>query len=143
MRSWSAICYKSTTSPNFNRFGEYKAGEKRITQVVYEAFWKGYIEYLQSKSRSNNASYDHSVKVKTFCRQPLKKPTTNLDELRQRATKFMQMEEFKDFRNQVRADDGVENNHNEKEGRQQYRRVKEGPRGQKFPHYTPLNTNRA
>jgi len=37
-----------------------------------------------------------------------KKSTTNLDELRQRASKFMQMEELRDFRNEVRADGGVE-----------------------------------
>jgi len=38
--------------------------------------------------------------VDIFC----KKPTTNLDELRQRASKFMQMEELREFRNQARMD---------------------------------------
>jgi len=32
----------------------------------------------------------------------------NLDELRQRATKFMQMEELREFQNQVRVDGGIE-----------------------------------
>jgi len=52
------------------------------------------------------------------------------------------MEELRDFRNQVRIDGGIETKHNEKEGGQQYKRAKEGPRGQKFPYYTPLSTNR-
>jgi len=58
-----------------------------------------------------------------------KKPTTNCDDLRQHASKFMQMEELRDFRNQVRAGGGVEKKHNEREGGQQYRGVKERPRG--------------
>jgi len=62
--------------------------------------------------------------------------------LRQRASKFMQMEELRDFRNQVRADGRVEKNYNEREGGQQYKGVKE-TRGTKFPHYTPLSTNKA
>jgi len=52
------------------------------------------------------------------------------------------MEELRDFRNQVRADGRVEKNYNEREGGQQYKGVKE-TRGTKFPHYTPLSTNKA
>jgi len=35
-----------------------------------------------------------------------KKPTTNLDELRQRTKKFVQLEELRDYRNQVRSENG-------------------------------------
>jgi len=37
-----------------------------------------------------------------------KKPTMNLDELRQRAAKFMQLEELKEFRAKTRAPEEVE-----------------------------------
>ena len=43
---------------------------------------------------------------------------TNLDELTQRAAKFMQIEELRDFRNKVRADGRVEKKHTEREGGQ-------------------------
>jgi len=46
-----------------------------------------------------------------------KKPTTNLDELRQHVSKFMYMEELREFRNQVRVDVGNEKKTNEREGR--------------------------
>jgi len=49
----------------------------------------------------------------------VKKLSINLDELRQYATKFMQMAELRNFRNQVRADGGVEKKQNEREGGQQ------------------------
>jgi len=83
-----------------------------------------------------------SLRPRPFGNSLCKKPTTNLDELRQRATKFVHMEELRNFRNQVRVDGGIEKSLNEKEGEQQYRRAREGPRGQKFPQYTSLSTNR-
>jgi len=82
------------------------------------------------------------LRLGPFANNLCKKPTTNLDQLRQRAAKFMQMKELRDFHNQVRADGGVEKKYNERKGGQQYIRVKKGPRGQKFPHYTSLSTNR-
>jgi len=82
-----------------------------------------------------------TLRLGPFANSFYKKPTTNFNELRQRTSNFMQIEELKEFRNQVRADDGVEKKQTEKEGVQQYRRIKEGPRGPKFPQYTPLSTN--
>ncbi len=42
------------------------------------------------------------------------KPADSLDELRKRAAKYMQLEELREFRNQVRAEAGGEKNKEEK-----------------------------
>jgi len=73
-----------------------------------------------------------------------KKLVLDMDELRQRATKFMQLEELKEFRHQVRSEET-------KTGRtSDVGQVKPVPsksrdilRIPKFTHYTPLNVNRA
>jgi len=70
-----------------------------------------------------------TLRLGPFADSLCKKPTTNLDELRQRATKFIQMEEFRKFWNQVRVDGGVEKKPSEKEGGHQYRGAREEPHG--------------
>jgi len=57
-----------------------------------------------------------ALRPKPFADSLCEKPAISLDELRQRATKFMQMEELRDFRNQVRMDVKNEKKTNEREG---------------------------
>jgi len=82
-----------------------------------------------------------ALKPGPFADSLCKKPATNLDELRQRASKFMQMEELKEFRNQARIDGG-EKRVIERESGPMARRAKDEFRSRKFQQYTPLNTNR-
>ena len=82
-----------------------------------------------------------ALKPGPFADSLCKKPATNLDELRQRASKFMQMEELREFQNQVRIDGG-ERKVIEKESGPMARRAREEFRSRKFQQYTPLNTNR-
>ncbi|XP_068466297.1 uncharacterized protein [Phaseolus vulgaris] len=49
-----------------------------------------------------------TLKPRLFVDSLCKQPTTDLVELRQRATKFMQLEELKSFKSQIRAIEGVE-----------------------------------
>ncbi|XP_068497948.1 uncharacterized protein [Phaseolus vulgaris] len=83
-----------------------------------------------------------ALKPGPFADSLCKKPAINLDELRQRASKFMQMEELREFRNQVRVDGG-EKRVIEREHPPVARRAQEEFRSRKFQQYTPLNTNRA
>jgi len=72
-------------------------------------------------------------------------PTTSLDDLRHRASKFMQLEELREFRNNARA----EANGEKKEDREQQGRSRAGRdqrrdnRGPRFSRYTPLNVDRS
>jgi len=100
---------------------------------------------LSIRNLSPKVSMHHMItalKPGPFFDSLCKKPATNLDELRQRATKFMQMEKLKEFQNQVSVDGGIEKKPNEKEGGHQYRRAREEPCGRKFQQYTQLSTNR-
>jgi len=81
-----------------------------------------------------------ALKPGPFSDSLCKKPATNLNELRQQTSKFMQMEELREFRNQSRADGG-EKRGVERESGPMARRAKEEIRSQKFQQYTPLNTN--
>ncbi|XP_068482612.1 uncharacterized protein [Phaseolus vulgaris] len=83
-----------------------------------------------------------ALKPGPFADSLCKKPATSLDELRQRASKFMQMEELREFRNRVRID-GSERKQTEKDSRPMVRRAREEFRSRRFQQYTPLNTNRA
>ena len=55
-----------------------------------------------------------ALKHGPFIDSVCKKPVNNLDELRTRATKFMQMEELKEFRNTTRSD-AQEKRHHDRE----------------------------
>jgi len=54
-----------------------------------------------------------TLRLGPFADSLCQKPAANLDELRQRVTKFMQLKELREFRNQARAeadeDKGKEN----------------------------------
>jgi len=69
----------------------------------------------------------------------------NLDKLRQRTVKFMQLEELEVFHNKVRIfDEGVGNRSTNKESTKPplpNRRLRDLPRPQHFTKYTSLNTN--
>jgi len=83
-----------------------------------------------------------TLKPRPFVISLCKKPATNLHELRRRSSKFMQMEELREFRNQARAD-GNDKKMCEKEGGHSFRKGKEEFCSRKFQQYTPLSTNRA
>jgi len=81
-----------------------------------------------------------TLKPGPFANNLCKKPTTNLDEWRQRASKFMQMEKLREFRNQARTDGG-DKKIVEIEGGHFVKKEKEEFQSRKFQQYTPLNTN--
>ena len=81
-----------------------------------------------------------TLKPRPFVDSLCKKPATNLDELRQRASKFMQIEELREFRNQAMTD-GSDKKMSEKEGGNSFRKGREEFRSRKFQQYTPLSTN--
>ncbi|XP_020229420.1 uncharacterized protein LOC109810376 [Cajanus cajan] len=80
-----------------------------------------------------------------FVNSLCKKPPRDLDDLRQRATKYMQMEELAEFRNQNRADLLPGKKEAEKEHLPRPRHAPDRDRtnrGPRYAHYTPLNTSR-
>ncbi|XP_020203550.1 uncharacterized protein LOC109789096 [Cajanus cajan] len=82
-----------------------------------------------------------------FVNSLCKKPPRDLDDLRQRATKYMQMEELAEFRSQNRPDLFLAKKESDKEPpRSRPRDVSDrdkGNRGPRYMQYTPLNTSRA
>jgi len=101
-------------------------------RIFMECFGK---VVLSIQNLSPEVTMHHMVttlRSRPFADNLCKKPVTDLDELRQRATKFMKVEELREFRNQVRVDVGSEKKTNEREGEHQYGRVREEPRDQNF-----------
>ncbi|XP_020229310.1 uncharacterized protein LOC109810299 [Cajanus cajan] len=88
-----------------------------------------------------------ALKPGPFANNICKKPPTNIDDLRRRADKYMQMEELAEFRNQARAEVSAKP---DKPAKTNFRsRPKEliprekPPRGPRYSQYTPLNTSRS
>ncbi|XP_020203764.1 uncharacterized protein LOC109789261 [Cajanus cajan] len=82
----------------------------------------------------------------TFVNSLCKKPPVDMNDVRRRAEKYMQMEELAETRNQARAEEG----HSRKEsGREPMRKPNADPssihppRGPRYTAYTPLNASRA
>ncbi|XP_020206212.1 uncharacterized protein LOC109791335 [Cajanus cajan] len=88
-----------------------------------------------------------ALKPGPFANNICKKPPTNMDDLRRRADKYMQMEELAEFRNQARAEvttkleKSVENNFRSRP--KELAPWERPPRGLKYSQYTPLNTSRS
>ena len=73
-----------------------------------------------------------------------KRPTASMAELRQRAAKYMRMEELKDFKNKVATEDSaIEGRANKEGARKAPARPPTHPRAQRFAKYTPLNALRS
>ncbi|XP_020223144.1 uncharacterized protein LOC109805469 [Cajanus cajan] len=88
-----------------------------------------------------------ALKPGPFANNICKKPPTDMDDLRRRADKYMQMEELAEFRNQARAEVAAKP---KKPAENNFRsRLKElvprerPPHGPKYSQYTPLNTSRS
>ncbi|XP_020211805.1 uncharacterized protein LOC109796548 [Cajanus cajan] len=88
-----------------------------------------------------------ALKPGPFANNICKKPPTDMDDLRRRADKYMQMEELAEFRNQARAEVAAKP---EKPAENTFRnRQKElvprerPPRGPRYSQHTPLNTSRS
>ncbi|XP_020220419.1 uncharacterized protein LOC109803309 [Cajanus cajan] len=82
-----------------------------------------------------------------FVNNLCKKSPRDLDDLRQRATKYMQMEELVEFSNQSRSDLFLEKKEAEKKHPLRSRprdalNRERNNRGPRYAQYTPLNTNR-
>jgi len=67
-------------------------------------------------------------------------PTTNLDGLRQTIAKFMQLEELRSFKSQIRMEEGVKRMEKDA-GR--WKKQKDVYKGTRFARYSPLNINQA
>ncbi|XP_020222112.1 uncharacterized protein LOC109804693 [Cajanus cajan] len=83
-----------------------------------------------------------------FVNSLCKKPPGDLDELRQRATKYMQMEELAEFRSQNRSDlfmgrKDAEKEHNSRPRPRDTADREKNNRGPRYMQYTPLNASRA
>ncbi|XP_020225378.1 uncharacterized protein LOC109807268 [Cajanus cajan] len=87
-----------------------------------------------------------ALKPGPFANSVCKKPPTDMDDLRRRADKYMQMEELAEFHNQAQAEIAAKA---DKPAESNYRsRPKEIPRekptrGPRYSHYTPLNASRS
>ncbi|XP_027343176.1 uncharacterized protein LOC113855745 [Abrus precatorius] len=91
-----------------------------------------------------------ALKPGPFVNSICKKPPVDLDELRSRAAKYMQMEELSEYRNQVRMDQGSNSKNTDRreafkarQGNERRNELERSPRGPKYPSYTTLNTSRS
>lgn len=75
-----------------------------------------------------------SLRPRPFVDSLCKQPVTNLDELRQRATKFMQLEELKRFKSQIRMDEGVHRKDKEEARWKKSKEVYHDPRVRRYPN---------
>ncbi|XP_020208719.1 uncharacterized protein LOC109793671 [Cajanus cajan] len=86
-----------------------------------------------------------ALRPRPFVNSLCKKPPRDLDDLRQRATKYMQMEELAEFRSQNRPDLFLAKKESEKEPSKPRPRdvidQEKNARGPRYMHYTPLNTS--
>ena len=69
-------------------------------------------------------------------------PATTLDELRQRATKYIQLEELKEFQNKAQAPDEPERR-GDRSRPTQFGKPRYFPKGPRFTRYTPLTAERS
>ncbi|XP_020203897.1 uncharacterized protein LOC109789378 [Cajanus cajan] len=87
-----------------------------------------------------------ALKPGPFANNICKKPPTDMDDLRRRADKYMQMEELAEFRNQARAeiaakaDKPAESNYRSRPKEISREKPARGPR---YSHYTSLNASRS
>ncbi|XP_020239392.1 uncharacterized protein LOC109818356 [Cajanus cajan] len=88
-----------------------------------------------------------ALKPGPFVNSICKKPPSDMNDLRRRADKYMQMEELAEYRNQARAEQcGKPEKQPEQlyKGRGKELTLRDRPtQGLKYSHYTPLNASRA
>ncbi|XP_020206963.1 uncharacterized protein LOC109791999 [Cajanus cajan] len=88
-----------------------------------------------------------ALKPRPFVNSICKKAPSDMNDQRRHADKYMQMEEFAEFRNQAQAETMTKNEKIVEQpfkGRNKEITLRERPvRGPKYSHYTPLNASRA
>ena len=105
---------------------------------------------MNIRNLSSDVAMHHmltTLRPRPFSYNLCMQPTDSLDELRKRATKYMQLEELREFRNQAHAEAGGEKNKEEKDrqGRSSQRndrRRENRDRPIRFSRYTHLTTER-
>jgi len=68
-----------------------------------------------------------TLRLRPFTNSLCKQLAADLDELRQRATKFMQLEKLRSFKSQMRMEEGVERRENDGEIWKKLKDVYKGP----------------
>jgi len=99
---------------------------------------------LRIKNLDPNVALHHlitALRPRPFTDSLCKKLALDLDELRARAAKFMQLEELREFRSQAQVGENVERcKGKEKNNSQQFKQRE--PKPHRFAYYAPLNANR-
>jgi len=102
--------------------------EKRL-RAFMERFGKVALSIHNLRSKVTMHHMVTTLRPGPFVDSLCKRPATNLDELRQRSTKFMQLEELRSLKSQIRMEEGVDRR--EKEGTR-WKKPNETYRGPRF-----------
>ncbi|XP_020239621.1 uncharacterized protein LOC109818538 [Cajanus cajan] len=139
------FCHEPSSSAHLNRTGQHSPREEGTSKNLHGKVRTNDIRDLDPVVAMHHLTT--ALKPDPFVNSLCKKPPQDLDDLRHRATKYMQMEELAAFRSQNRPDLFYEKKESDKEPpRSRPRDVpdrEKNNRGPRYMHYTPLNTSRA
>jgi len=97
------IRHQPTPSSDLHFPGQHFPGEVGIVEEVRGQVQKSDHEHQEREPGCSNASHAYGLRPRPFADSLCKYLVASLDELRRGAAKFMQLEELRVFRNQVRA----------------------------------------
>jgi len=112
-----------------------------------ERFRKVTLNIQNFKSGHGHASHGHDLVAKAVSNSLCKKPAVDLDQLRQKAAKYMQLEELRGYKSQAKAEESGEKGKDKKKEHLNQPAVSRGDRhrenrGPRFTTYTPLSVDR-